>query len=263
MKPNQPEARPAQQPEVRVAPDAETFRRAAAEDIVKTAVDVLRTRKIFTLALSGGTTPKSLYALLGGEGDTSFRARMPWSQVHLFWTDERPVPADHPDSNYAMVRAAMLEKLSLTKKQVHRIRTEGMNPAQAAHEHQRELKDFFGQHLMLRYDVPRFDMVLLGMGADGHVAGLFPGSESLRERRLLVAAPKPTAAGQQRITLTLPVLNMAVNVLFLVTGKQKAEAVKTALHGPQDPDRCPAQAVKPSDGRVTWIVDRDAAALIT
>ncbi len=250
-------------PEIRVLPDGEALRRAAADEILRIALDVVTKRKIFTFALSGGRTPKPLYQLLGGEGDASYRAKMPWPQVHLFWSDERPVPADHPDSNYGMVRGAMLEKLSLTRKQVHRIRTEGLNPAQAAHEHQRELKDFFTQNLMLRYDVPRFDLILLGMGPDGHVAGLFPNSEALRERRLLVTAPKPTPSGQQRITLTMPVINMASNVIVLVSGADKAEAVKTALEGAPEADRCPAQAVKPSDGRLIWIVDKAAASLLT
>ena len=250
-------------PEIRVLPDGEALRRAAAEEIVKAAQETLRTRKIFTLALAGGQTPKPLYSLLGGEGDTTFRARMPWPQVHLFWTDERPVHADHPDSNYAMVRAAMLEKLTLTKKQVHRIRTEGMNPAQAAHEHQRELTEFFTQHLMMRYTLPRLDMVLLGMGADGHVAGLFPNSMALRERRIFVTAPKPTPSGEQRITMTLPVFNMAANIAVLVAGKEKAEAVKASLEGAPDPDRWPAQSIKPSDGRAIWLLDRAAASLLS
>jgi 6-phosphogluconolactonase len=188
---------------------------------------------------------------------------MPWPQVHFFWTDERPVHADHPDSNYAMARAAMLEKLALTKKQIHRIRTEGLNPAQAAHEHQRELTEFFTQHLMMRYNLPRLDMVLLGMGADGHVAGLFPNTPSLRERRLFVTAPKPVGSAQQRITLTLALFNNAANVAILVSGKEKAEAVKASLEGPPDPDRWPAQAIKPSEGRVVWLLDRAAASLLS
>ena len=219
---------PSSQPEVRILPDGETLRRAAADEIIKAAQETLRTRKVFTLALAGGTTPRPLYALLGGEVDASVRARVPWPQVHLFWTDERPVSADHPDSNYGMVRGAMLEKLGLTRKQVHRIRTEGLNAAQAAAEYQRELKDFFGQNLMLRYELPRFDMVLLGMGADGHIAGLFPGSDALKEKRLLVMAPKASPE-TARITLTLPVFNMALRVVMLVSSREKAEAVKASL----------------------------------
>ena len=136
-----------------------------------------------------------------------------------------------------------------------------MNPAQAAAEHSRELRDFFGQNLMMRYDVPRMDLVLLGMGADGHVAGLFPGSESLKERRLLVIAPKaaPEAA---RITLTLPVFNMAQRVIVLVSGKAKAEAVKATLEGADPDESWPARLVKPSDGRVLWLLDREAASLL-
>ena len=261
---------PSLSPEIRIFPDGESLRRAAADEIVKAAQETLRTRKVFTLALSGGSTPRPLYTLLGGEGDTTVRARIPWPQVHLFWTDERPVHADHPDSNYGMVRGAMLEKLGLTRKQVHRVRTEGLNPAQAATEYQRELKDFFGQNLMLRYDLPRFDMVLLGMGADGHVAGLFPGSEALKERRALVVAPKASSPENVRITLTLPVLNMAVRAVVLVAGRAKAEAVKASLEGVAagvgpgagEGERWPARLLKPNDGRLLWLLDREAASLL-
>ena len=248
--------------DVRILADGEALRRAAADEILRVATDVLRTRKIFTLALSGGRTPRGLYQLLAGEGDLTYRKRMPWTQLHLFWSDERPVPADSPESNYGMVREALLSKVSLTRKQIHRIRTEGMNAAQAAHEHQRELKAFFGEQLMVRYEIPRFDLIMVGLGADGHVAGLFPKSDAIRERRLLVSAPKVDKPEKQRITLTPPVLNMASNVMFLVSGKDKAAAVQAALEEPQDPDARPAQIVHPSDGRLTWLVDREAGSLL-
>jgi 6-phosphogluconolactonase len=253
---------PPVKPDVRVHADPEALRRAAAQEVLRIAQETLTKRKVVTLALSGGKTPRGLYSLLGGEGDVTYRSKMPWPAVHLFWGDERPVPADHPDSNYGMVRAALLEKVTLTRKQVHRVKTEGYKPAQAAHEYERELKEFFGQQLMLRYDVPRFDLAILGLGADGHVAGLFPGNISVREKRLLVTAPKIDDPAKQRITMTMPVFNMAQNVMFLVTGADKAEAVKASLQGAPEPDRWPAQGVKPSDGKVLWMLDREAASLL-
>ncbi len=250
-------------PEVRVLADGEALRRAVADEMLKVSQDVLRARKAFTLCLSGGRTPRSLYQLLAGDGDATYRSRMPWNQVHFFWSDERPVHADHPESNYAMVREALLQRLSLTRKQVHRIRTEGLTAQQAATEHERELRAFFGEQLMLRHGVPRMDFVLLGCGADGHAAGLFPGWEASRATRNLVVAPRTKDPAQARISLTPLVFNMAANVVFLVSGKEKAEIVKAVLEGPRNVEQISAQAVRPSEGRLIWMLDREAASLLS
>jgi 6-phosphogluconolactonase len=235
--------------------------RAAAEEILRTGLEVLQQRKAYTLALPSGPLSRSTCALLAGEGEPTFRQQMPWPDTHLFWTDERPVPADHPQSHYRMVREALLARLTLTKKQVHRIRTEGMNPVQAAAEHARELKQFFGDLLMLRYDLPRFDLILLELGADGRVAGLLPGSPHLNERKALVVAPKVANPDDQRVTLTLPVVNMAAHVVVMATGKDKAEAVKSALEGAGVPSP-PGRLIAPTEGKLTWLLDRDAGALL-
>jgi 6-phosphogluconolactonase len=250
--------------EIRVVADAEALRRAAAEEILRTAQEVLRSRKVCTIALPGGRTPRPLYQLLGGEGDSTFRAKMPWGNVHLFWADERLVPADHPDSNYAMVREAMLTKLNLTRKQIHRIRTEGMTPQQAALEYERELKAFFTEHLMLRHQVPRFDIVLLGLGADGHVAGLRSGWDAGRERNplALVMAPRVTDPALARVTLTPLVINTAANVIVMASGAEKADALQHALEGPRSPERS-SNALRPSDGRLLWLADKAAASKIS
>lgn len=248
--------------EVRILPDGEALRRAAADEIARSCQEVLRARKAFTLCLSGGKTPRSLYQLLGGEGDTTFRLKIPWPQVHFFWSDERLVPADHPDSNYAMAREAFLQKVNATRKQVHRIRTEGMTPGQAATDYERELRAFFGEHLMLRHNVPRFDFVLLGLGADGHAAGLFPGWDAQRAMRPLVVAPKVRDPAQARISLTPLVFNMAATIVFLVTGKDKAPILKQVLEGPRTPEQISAQAIKPAEGKLLWLVDKDAASLL-
>lgn len=250
--------------EIRVLPDMEALRRAAADEIVRSCQDVLRTRKAFTLALAGGKTPRALYSLLGGEGDTSYRLKIPWPQVHFFWTDERIVPADHPDSNYAMARETFLQRINATRKQVHRIRTEGMTPPQAAVDHERELKAFFGEHLMLRHNVPRFDVVLLGLGADGHTAGLFPGWDISRAMRPLVVAPRTNEPAKLRISMTPLVINMAANVIFLVSGKEKAEILKTVIEGqPKTPEKISAQAIRPNEGRLLWLVDKEAASALS
>lgn len=245
--------------ELRILRDGEALRRAAADLVLETCQDVLRARKAFTICLSGGRTPKPLYQLLGGDGDTTYRLKIPWPQVHFFWTDERLVPADHPDSNYAMAREALLQKVNATRKQVHRIRTEGMTPAQAATEYEREMKAFFGEHLMLRHNVPRFDLVLLGLGADGHAAGLFPGWDAQRAMRPLVVAPKVKDPAQARISLTPLVFNMAATIVFMVSGKEKAAILKQVIEGPRTPEQVSAQAIRPAEGRLLWLVDQDAA----
>lgn len=244
--------------ELRVLPDAEALRRAAADEILRVCTEVLRSRKAFTICLAGGRTPRPLYQLLGGEGDTTYRLKMPWPQVHFFWTDERLVPADHPDSNYAMARETFLQKINATRKQVHRIKTEGMTPAQAAADYERELKSFFGDHLMLRHNVPRFDLVILGMGADGHCAGLFPGWDANRAMRPLVTAPRGNDPAKARISLTPLVFNMAANVMFLVSGTDKATMLRKVIEGPRMPEVLSSQAIKPTDGRLLWLVDKDA-----
>jgi 6-phosphogluconolactonase len=246
--------------EIRVLPDGEALRRAAADEILRSCQEVLRARKAFTIALAGGKTPRGLYQLLGGEGDTTYRLKMPWPQVHFFWTDERIVPADHPDSNYGMARETFLQKINATRKQVHRIRTEGMTPPQSAVDYERELKAFFGDHLMLRHNVPRFDVVLLGLGADGHAAGLFPGWDVSRALRPLVVAPRTNEPAKMRISMTPLVINMAANVIFMVAGKEKAAMLRTVIEGqPKQPEVLSAQAIRPSEGRLLWLVDKEAA----
>lgn len=170
----------------------------------------------------------------------------------MFWGDERAVPLSDPQNNYRMVTETLLSRVSVPEENIHRVRTE-LPPEEAAAEYARELSSFFG-------GPPRFHFVLLGMGADGHTASLFPGSDALREERRLVVATHQT--GTQRITLTLPVLNAAAEVLFLVTGAAKAPALAATLEGPADPD-LPAALVKPASGRLCWLVDEAAASLLS
>jgi 6-phosphogluconolactonase len=224
---------------------------AAAKDLVAAAAN----RERFTLALSGGSTPRSLYRLLG-DPTAPFRSRLDWSQIHFFWGDERHVPPQHPDSNFRMVREALLDELPVPPGNIHRIRAEEKDASTAAAEYEEELRRFFG---LRPGGVPRFDYVLLGLGEEGHTASLFPGSPVLHETKHLVAAPWVAAQQTFRITLTPPVLNAAARVAFLVAGAAKAAALHAVLDGVRHPDEIPAQIVAPTDGSLVWFVDRAAA----
>jgi 6-phosphogluconolactonase len=236
-----------------VLPDADALARAGAELFVRDARDAVAARGRFTVALSGGSTPKKLYALLADE--PALRDAVPWDKVHLFWGDERYVPADHPDSNFRMTREAMLDKLAMPAANVHRIATE-QPPAEAAAAYERHLRDFFG---LADGQFPRFDLVYLGMGPDGHTASLFPGTWAVRETKAIVAWPWVDKFSTYRITLTPPAINAAARVAFLIGGKDKTERLREVREGPHEPDRLPSQTVRPTSGELVWLVDRAAA----
>lgn len=224
---------------------------AAAEEFMRRAEASVRARGRFAVALSGGSTPRRLFALLA-DPSQPFRDRIDWSAVHLFWGDERHVPPDHPESNYRMAREALLDAVPIPQGNVHRMRGEEPDAARAAALYEDELRAFFS-------GAPRFDLVLLGLGADAHTASLFPGTAAVRERERWVAAPYVEKLDTFRITLTPAVLDRAVAVMFLVQGEEKAGAVRTVLEGARDADRSPAQAVCPTDGEILWLLDRAAA----
>jgi 6-phosphogluconolactonase len=242
-------------PEVVILPDDAALAERAARSIVDIASDALATRGRFTIALAGGATPRATYERLAAP---PFRDRMPWDRTLVFFGDERAVPPDHPDSNYRMAREALLSAVPIPGSQVFRIRGEAEDPELAATEYARTLAIAFE---MRRGEVPRFDLVLLGLGVDGHTASLFPGSPVLKEIFRTVAAVHATAASvPQRLTLTLPVFNAAAHVVFLVSGAEKAKIVKAALS--EQITGVPAAMVRPTDGRLTWLLDRAAAALL-
>ncbi|MEA2601867.1 MAG: 6-phosphogluconolactonase [Acidobacteriota bacterium] len=235
--------------EVRVFADVEELMRAAAEEVARRAEEAVRERGRFTWVLSGGSTPRELYRLLASP---PYRDRMPWSAIHVFWGDERHVPPDHPDSNFRMAREALLDAVPLPAANVHRIRAEEPDAAVAADLYEAELRAFFQR-------VPCFDLILLGLGKDAHTASLFPGGTALHENERWVIAPWVQAQSTFRITLTPPVLDHARLCLFLVSGEDKAEALRAVLAGPRDPERYPAQIVA---GNRLWMVDRAAARLL-
>jgi 6-phosphogluconolactonase len=207
----------------------------------------------FSVALAGGNTPRRVYELLATE---RFKHRVEWSQVDLFFGDERCVPPDHPDSNYAMAYEALLSKVAIPATNVHRIIGEG-NPQESAQLYENQLRTFFAGASW-----PRFDLVLLGMGEDGHTASLFPDSEALSEKSKWVAVTRHEALRQDRITLTVPVFNQARRVIFLIRGKEKAQRLKDVLHPQPGSGLVPAQAIQPFDGSLEWLVDSDAASLL-
>jgi 6-phosphogluconolactonase len=223
---------------------------AAAVHIMEIASRALLDRGIFSIALAGGSTPKAAYALLTN-------APMDWERMHMFWSDERCVPPEHPDSNYSMAYNAFLGDIDIPAGNIHRMR--GEHPVQqAADEYEAELRSFFPQGTF-----PVFDLVLLGLGSDGHTASLFPGSPALKEPRRWVSPVEhrqPPLPLVDRLTLTFPVINAARQVTFLVSGAGKAERLKGIL-APDDGQTgplLPAQLVQPSDGSLLWLVDRAA-----
>lgn len=200
----------------------------------------------FSLVLSGGSTPRALYELLTETDEID------WLKVHIFWGDERCVPPDHADSNYRMAREALLDHVPLPHANIHRIRAE-QDPEQAAESYEDELRHYLGPD-------GRFDLVLLGMGDDGHTASLFPETAALDETERLVLANNVPQLETWRITLTAPLINRARNVAFLVAGENKAAPLREVLHGPRQPHRYPAQMIAPENGRLVWFVDQAAAA---
>lgn len=208
----------------------------------------------FAVALSGGSTPRALFQRLA---EPPRRDEIPWARVEVFWADERCVPPDHPDSNYGMARAALLDPIGVPAERVHRVPGEAPDPAAAAAACEAEIARALGG--TPGGPPPVLDLVLLGMGADGHTASLFPGTAALAERRRWVMANFVPRLAAHRITLTYPILNRAAHVLFLVAGADKAEVLREALEGPPEPERLPAQGVRPDAGELVWLVDRAAA----
>jgi 6-phosphogluconolactonase len=241
--------------ELRVFARAEDLALAAAAEFLARARAAVAQRGRFVVALPGGSTPGRFYAHLAG-WHRAGTGRIPWGRVHVFWGDERLVPPGHTDSNFRNVNEALLVQVPIPQGNVHRIRTEGRSPAGAAALYDQEIRTFFKLPVGR---LPRFDLVVLGLGADGHTASLFPRSEALAEESRLVVAPMVAKLGTHRITVTLPVLNNARAIMFLVSGEQKSEALARALHGGAGGEALPARLVRPRDGTLLWLVDRAAA----
>ena len=238
--------------EIKVVPDAKAVAAEAAERVTAAAQRAIGERGRFSIALSGGSTPKALYALLTAE---PYRSRIDWSKVHILFGDERGVPPDHKDSNYKMADESLLSKVPIPKNQIYRMKGELVDRAEeAAKEYGHMLKAQFESGL---------DVVLLGMGGDGHTASIFPGSSAVREKdhRVVGYFAENSSTGKSwRITMTAPYINQAREIFVLLAGADKAARLKEVLEGPQQPDRLPIQLIKPTQGQIVWIIDAAAAA---
>ena len=235
---------------VEVLPTLTDLFHAAAKEFVRIGRAAISERGRFTVALSGGSTPRTLYSLLAKD-----YSNFPWSQTFLFFSDERHVPPDHPDSNYRMVNESLLSRAPIPAQNVYRVKAELSDASAAALEYEERLRSFFK---LGPTEFPHFDLILLGLGPDGHTASLFPDSEGLKEQLRLVIANWVEKFKTHRITFTFPVLSHVQDVMFLVSGPDKAEMVREILEGNRTPP-FPAQQIQP-EGRLLWMLDEAAAA---
>jgi 6-phosphogluconolactonase len=235
---------------IRITANPEELAQAAAELIVEQAQAAVRDRGRFSMALAGGSTPQRAYEILARP---PFRDRIPWRQIHLFWGDERCVPFRDPRSNAAMVCRALLDQVPIPASHIHQVNC-AKSPHEAAREYEVLLRTFFAGHPAV------FDLVLLGLGADGHTASLFPGTSALEERKRWVTEVCVTEQEIYRVTLTPLLINQARMVVFLVSGAAKAAVLRDIREGTAD---MPARLIRPARGELRWLVDREAAAMLS
>ena len=235
---------------IEVLSDLEALSLHAASIFVSASKNSIAAKKRFAVAISGGSTPRRLYTLLGSD---AYRHRVDWQTVHFFWADERCVPKEDEASNFRTAFDTFLSKIALPDKNIHRIKGEEA-PDKAARDYEEEIRRFFGES-----ERPRFDLIILGMGEDGHTASLFPGSKSLEETVRLAIPVYLGEPSKNRITLTLPVLNNAVQILFLVAGPSKAGVLSEILGDGEKRKWFPAGLVRPAHGNMTWLIDQEAA----
>ena len=238
--------------EIRVLTTPQELFAAAAEELVRLANQAVAERGRFTIALSGGSTPKSLYNLLA----TNARTTLPWDRMHFFWSDERHVGPTDPESNYHMADESMLSKVPVPPGNVYRVPAENPDAAAAAAAYEAIIRKVFQ---LQPGQFPKFDLILLGMGPDGHTASLFPGTAGLQEKSRLVIANWVEKLKTHRLTFTLPVINAARCVAFLVSGTDKASVLHAVLEESVPGEQYPAKLVQPTDGKLIWFLDRGAA----
>jgi 6-phosphogluconolactonase len=238
-------------PEIKVLPTPDALARAAAELFVTVGEAAIEMRGHFTVALSGGSTPKAMHNVLASD---EFRTQIDWTKVEVYFGDERCVPPEHADSNYRMARETLLSKVPIPGDNVYRMRGE-IDPNEAAKEYGQMLKEKFGDGGL--------DLIYLGMGDDGHTASLFPHTKALHETKHRCVANYVEKLKTWRITMTAPFINRARHVAILVAGESKASRLSEVLEGPRDPDRLPIQMIQPADGQLTWLLDSAAAGMTT
>lgn len=239
----------------RVLPTPEATARAAAQLFTDAAVKAAAGRGIARIAISGGTTPKAMFALLASPAEP-FLKQVPWEKVELYWVDERCVPPDHAESNYRMTKEALLSKVPLPAERVHRMEGE-LEPEVAAARYEAVIRNTFR---LEGAETPTFDLVLLGMGDDGHTASLFPHTDALNEMSHIVVPNHVPQKDTWRITLTWPVINQGREVAFLIEGSGKAQVLHDVFLGPYQPETYPSQIIRPASGRLTLLLDAAAAA---
>jgi 6-phosphogluconolactonase len=240
-------------PKLIVYPDLQSFVDGAADFIAACGAQAIADRGRFTIALAGGSTPRPIYARLASAG---YRERLDWSRVHVFFGDERCVPASDTRSNYRLACDTLLDHVRLPPVNIHRMQGE-IEPALAALSYEQELRSAFRLS-----SFPVFDLICLGLGDNGHTASLFPGTAALREQTRWVVAQYVEVVTAWRITFTAPLINAARHSAFLVEGAAKADVLARVLHGPYQPDVLPAQLVQPVSGQLHWLVDAEAAARV-
>jgi len=239
-------------PEITIVPDMAALSRAGTDEIVRCAKERIAARGRFTIALSGGSTPQGAHALLAQQKD------LLWERIYVFFGDERHVPPDDKQSNYRAARESLLSKIPIPSENVHRIPAELDAPV-AAQQYEDDLRKFFQ---LPPGEWPRFDLIMLGMGPDGHTASLFPNTRALNENSRWVVANRVEKLNTWRITFTFPLINHAAEILYLVAGDDKAEVLRDVLEG-QKSDAYPTQRVQPVNGKLMWIIERGAARLLT
>jgi 6-phosphogluconolactonase len=246
--------------DLKAFPDREALSRAAAETFLRLAADATRDFGVFTVALAGGSTPRRAYEIIAQTWRDAPGGPLDWNRVHLFWGDERHVPPSHPESNYRTANETLIRHVPVPAANVHPISAELPDAGKAAAYYEEELRGFF----QLRAgELPRFHLILLGMGADGHVASLFPETEVLEVDDRLVAANWVEMLEAWRITLTLPVLNDTANLVVMVAGSEKSDTLRRVIEGPHTPPLLPAERLKPGAGTLLWLADKEAASWAT
>ena len=239
-------------PEIETYPNKETLANSAAKEFSRHARLAITRHDRFSVALAGGSTPRVLYSLLAGK---EYASKLDWARIHIFWGDERCVAPNHEDSNYRMAFEVMLRHLPIPVKQIYRMEGE-IEPKKSAKDYENQLQNFFAGK------PPRFDLILLGLGADGHTASLFPGTKALNETNRWVLANYVRKLSTWRLTMTASLINQAANVTFLVSGKGKPAALQRVLVGRYSPEEIPAQIIRPDHGQLRWLMDAEAAALL-
>jgi len=243
--------------EIRILPDGAAIAKRAAQEFIQAAANAVRAKGTFNVSLAGGSTPKALYGLLAT--DPVYRSQVPWDKTHLFFGDERHVGPGHPDSNFRMATEAMISRVPLTKEQVVRIKGEYQDTEEAAREYEQALQSHFK---LKTGEYPHFDLLFAGMGNEGHTLSLFPGTKALHANGRIVVRNWVGKLYTERITLTALAASNSAQIIFMVTGADKAPALKAVLEGPYEPEQLPAQLLQPTNGKLLWLVDTAAGSML-